>query len=221
MSPTLSLGKPNIIIVDEQTLFREGLASLFRQEGSVNVIGDGCDGLEAVEKAATLRPDVIIMSLTLPKLDAVSTIKRIRKMTPCPEVLALGATHNETQMREAFEAGARAYLLKHCDFQELSFALSKVAKGEFYLAGPGGNDVIAEYVRPLLENTRPGGIMTQREREIAKLLADGYSTKEAADVLNISPKTAETHRAAIMKKLGAKNVTDIVRYCIRNRLIEP
>ena len=80
--------------------------------------------------------------------------------------------------------------------------------------------MVSEYVKPLLEKQRPGGIMTQRERELAKLLADGYSTKEAADILSISPKTAETHRSAIMKKLNARNVTDIVKYCIRNHLIE-
>ncbi|MBD3402396.1 response regulator [candidate division GN15 bacterium] len=214
-------GNISVLVIDEQTLLRQGLLAMFANEPGIEIVGEGVDGADAIEKAATLRPAVVILSLTLPRMDSISTIRRIRSATPCPEVLATAGIHNETTMREAFEAGARAYLLKQCDFSELSFAVTKVAKGEFYLSGPGGSDVIAEYVRPVLEAQRPGGIMTVREREIAKLLADGYSTKEAAEVLNISPKTAETHRAAIMKKLGAKNVTDIVRYCIRNHLIEP
>ena len=81
--------------------------------------------------------------------------------------------------------------------------------------------MVTEYVKNAVDSQNPGGVMTQRERELARLLADGYSTKEAAELLNISPKTAETHRASVMKKLGAKNVTDIVKYCIRNHLLEP
>ena len=102
----------------------------------------------------------------------------------------------------------------------LFVAIRHAARGDYFLAGAAGRDLVAEYVRPAVNRQKPGGRMTQRERELAILLADGYSTKEAAAVLNISAKTAETHRASIMRKLGARNVADVVKYCIRNHLVE-
>lgn len=218
INPTSTI---RLLIADEQTLFREGLMALFSGLAGFNVVAEAGDGSSCVDLAATRHPDVALVSLKLPHLDGLAVTRRITQAVPHPEIVVIAGSHNETQMREAFEAGARAYLLRSCPFEELKFAISKAAMGEFYLSGPGGQDVISEYVRPLINNQRPGGIMTQRERELAKLLADGYSTKEAAELLNISPKTAETHRASIMKKLGAKNVTDIVKYCVRNQLIEP
>jgi len=168
-----------------------------------------------------LRPDVVIVTALLDKLDGVSVTIRVNKLPTCPQVIFLSHLHNETQVRDAFEAGAKAFLLKSCDFKELSFAVTKVARGDFYLTGPAGQELVTDYVKHAVDAQKPGGVMTQRERQLAKLLADGYSTKEAAEFMNISPKTAETHRASIMKKLGAKNVTDIVKYCIRNCLLEP
>jgi DNA-binding NarL/FixJ family response regulator len=216
-----AVGRIKLLIADDQTLFRQGLASLFAHEAGFEVVGEAQDGLQVVEHAITLRPDVVIVTPVLPKLDGASAAARLNRLPSSPQILVLAASHNESQVRTAFEAGAKAFLLKTADFVELSFAVTKVARGEYYLSGPAGQDLVAEYVRPLVNSQKPGGVMTQRERELAKLLADGYSTKESAEILNISPKTAETHRASIMKKLGAKNVTDIVKYCIRNHLLEP
>lgn len=210
-----------IVIANEEELVRVGLAALFERQPGMQVVGDAADGLEAIERATTLSPDVMILSALLPKLDGVATAQRIRKQIPSAEIVLLSGTHDEERMRQAFGAGIRAYLLKTCRFEELCYAVRCAARGEYYLSGPAGQDVISEFVRPVVNAQRPGGIMTQRERELARLLADGYSTKEAADILNISPKTAETHRASIMKKLNARNVTDIVKYCIRTHLIEP
>lgn len=210
-----------LLLAIEMELFRKGLVAQLTAIPELLVVGDVSDGMEAVEQTPVLRADVVVAEIVLPKLDGITVCRRIRSMHPGTEVLFLTSFRNEDQMREAFEAGARGYLLRTCSFEELVFAIKKAARGDYYLSGPAGQEMVAEYVKPLLRNQRPGGIMTQRERELARLLADGYSTKEAADVLRISPKTAETHRASIMKKLNAKNVTDIVKYCIRNRLIEP
>ena len=210
-----------LLIADDQSLSREGLVSLFFNEPGIEVIGQAKDGVRAIELAAELRPNVVIVTPMLDKLDGVTVATRISKLPTCPQVIFLSNTHNESQIREAFEAGAKAFLLKSSNFKELCFAVTKVARGDFYLTGPAGQELVTEYIKQAVDSQKPGGVMTQRERQLAKLLADGYSTKEAAEFLNISPKTAETHRASIMKKLGAKNVTDIVRYCIRNYLIEP
>lgn len=210
-----------LLLAVEKELLRKGLAGQFGSVPEFEVVGEVADGLDAVEQTPVLRPNVVVTEIILPRLDGIAACRRIRAVHPETEVLFLTSVRNEEQMREAFEAGARAYLLKTCSFEELVFAIKKAARGEYYLSGPAGQEMVSEYVRPMLSKQRPGGVMTHREKELARLLADGYSTKEAADVLNISPKTAETHRASIMKKLNAKNVTDIVKYCIRNHLITP
>jgi DNA-binding NarL/FixJ family response regulator len=213
--------KIRIVIADGQELFRRGLVAILNGNSGFEVVGEAYDGQEAVDKVGLLAPEVLIIDVQMPLLDGISVCRRIRQLYPRTEILFLSNTHEERQMREAFESGARAYLPKDCSLDELLLAVRKAAMGDYYLSGPASQDMVNEYVKPLLRDQRAGGLMTQRERELARLLSDGYSTKEAADILNISPKTAETHRTSIMKKLNAKNVTDIVKYCIRNRIIEP
>lgn len=210
-----------LLVAVEKELLRKGLVALFASVDGVHMVGDVNDGLEALEQIPVLRPDLILTEIVLPRLDGISMCRRIKSLHPQTEVLFLTSLQNEDQMREAFEAGARGYLLKTCSFEELVFAIKKAAAGEYYLSGPVGQEMVTEYIQLHVQQQRAGGVMTRRERELARLLADGYSNKEAADVLKISPKTAETHRASIMKKLNAKNVTDIVKYCIRNHLISP
>ncbi len=137
------------------------------------------------------------------------------------EIVIMTGHHNEAYQRQAFEAGVRGYVLKDASLDQLVEAVQHAARGDYFLSGHAGRDLVADYVRPWLARQKPGGVMTQRERELAILIADGYSSKEAAAVLNISVKTADTHRASLMRKLGARNVADVVKYCIRNELIQP
>ncbi len=210
-----------LLVADEIELFRKGLIAQFQDCQNIEVLGEAANGTDIVELTSLHRPDVVILEVILPGLSGIEACRRIRSLHPETEVLFLSTVQSEAQMREAFESGARGYLSKSCGFEELVYATQKAARGDYYLSGPAGQDMVAEYVKPLLQKQRPGGVMTQRERELAKLLSDGYSTKECAHILSISPKTAETHRASIMKKLNARNVTDIVKYCIRNHLIQP
>jgi DNA-binding NarL/FixJ family response regulator len=208
-----------IIIVGGSQLLRQGLVSLF-QEGGFEVLIDFDDGRKAAEQASELAPDVAVISFQIVGLDAVSTARRIKQLSPKTEIVFLTSSPSEQQMREAFESSGRAYLTTSCSFEELSSAVRKASCGDYYLSGNSNSELIEDHIVSFINSQKPGGLMTQREREIARLLADGYSSKEVADILNISPKTADAHRASIMKKLGAKNVTDIVKYCIRNHLIE-
>ena len=209
-----------ILIVDEQRLFRQGLRALLEGIEGMIVVGEAGDGSEAVDLAVELSPDVVLIDAMLPVMDGISTAKRMKSLKPNIEVLILTKYRNETYQREAFSAGVRGYLMKDCGIDDVVEALKIASTGEYYLRGEVGKDLVTEYIQPVVNAQEPGSIMTQREKELARLLADGYSTKEAASVLNISPKTAETHRASVMKKLGAKNVADIVKYCIRNHIIE-
>lgn len=210
-----------IVIADERKLFRQGLIALFATESGILVVGETADGLSAVELAESKKPDVVVLNINLPGLDGINTGRKIRRSTSSPELVFLSTRHNEAQMREAFRVGGRAYLLQDCDFKELVFAIRKAAVEDYYLSGPAGHEMVQGYVNPGESDSEAEGAMTRREIELARLLAEGYSTKEAASRLNISAKTAETHRASIMRKLQAKNVTDVVKYCIRNKLIEP
>ncbi|MDF1544938.1 MAG: response regulator transcription factor [bacterium] len=209
-----------VMIVDDQTLFRSGLIALLNDSGGIEVVGEAANGAQAVEIAPTLMPDVILMNIMMPIMDGITAARRIKQAISNIEILFLSSSYQESKVKEGFECGAKGFLQKDCEIKELLFAVHKAAYGDYYISGRIGPDVISAYINTHIQTQRPGGLMTQREREMAKLLADGYSTKEAAAILNISPKTAETHRASIMKKLKAKNVTDIVKYCIRNQIIE-
>jgi two-component system response regulator NreC len=209
-----------ILVADDHAILRQGLVRLLETIEGFEVVGEAADGAEAVEKVLRLDPDVIVLDIVMPSVDGIEAARRIRREHPRTEVVILTAHRSETYQRQAFEAGARGYLLKDCDLERLAESIRHAAHGDYYVSGSAGRDLVNEYVKPLIRRQKPGGIVTPRERELACLLADGYSTKEAAAVLNISVRTAETHRASIMKKLDARNVADIVKYCIRNQLID-
>jgi len=206
--------------VDERKLFRQGLIALFTTEPGVLVVGDTGNGLTAVEMVEAKKPSVVILNRRLPKIDGLAVARRLVRVVPQPDIVFMSEGHNESIMREAFRLGAKAYLLQDCDFRELVFAIRKAAVGDYYLSGPAGHEMVQEFLNPVEGDKKADSLMTNREIELARLLADGYSTKEAADYLNISVKTVETHRTSIMKKIRGKNVTDIVKYCLRNKLIQ-
>jgi DNA-binding NarL/FixJ family response regulator len=212
-------GKLSLIIADDHRLFREGLVALL--EGtSYFVAGEAANGLEAVEKVLMTSPDVLLLDILMPGIDGIEAARRIGNAASRTQIVFLTDHHNEAYLRQAFESGGRAYLHKDCSFEDLQKAIHHAARGDYYLAGHSGQDLVVVYINAVVKRQKPGGIMTPREREIAVLLADGYSTKEAAAVLDISARTAEAHRASIMRKLDARNVADIVKYCIRNHLVD-
>ncbi len=212
--------KIKVLVADGQELFRKGLIALLEKENGLEIVGQASDGDEAIHLTLTLDPDILLIDILMPIMNGAGVTRRLKSLYPRTEVLFLASVHTEDGVRETFESGGRGFLLKDCDLEELLYAIKKAAHGDYYISGAIGPEMVDTYVKAHLKSQRPGGLVTPRERELARLLADGYSTKEAADILNISPKTAETHRASIMKKLKARNVTDIVKYCIRNRIIE-
>jgi DNA-binding NarL/FixJ family response regulator len=209
-----------VLVADDHAIVRQGLVRLLEAVEGLAVVGEAADGAEAVERVLDLDPDVVVLDIVMPGMDGIEAARRISRSHPRTEIVILTAHRSETYQRQAFEAGARGYLLKDCGIDVLAESIRRAAHGDYFVAGTEGPDAVDEYVEPRIRSQGPGGIVTPRERELACLLADGYSTKEAAAALNISVRTAETHRASIMRKLDARNVADIVKYCIRNHLID-
>jgi DNA-binding NarL/FixJ family response regulator len=216
----MSEKRVRVLVADDQQLFRQGIVALLKENGRIEVAGEASNGREAVERVLVLNPDVVLLDIVMPGMNGIDAARRISGSPSKTQIVFMTDHHNEAYLRQAFEAGGRAYVHKDCSFEDLAKAIRHAARGDYYIAGPGGQDFVVDYINAVVKRQRPGGIMTRREREIAVLLADGYSTKEAAAVLDISARTAEAHRASIMRKLDARNVADIVKYCIRNQLID-
>ena len=207
-----------VFLVDGQQLVRQAVAQGLASSGPFEVVGQAGTEQEAMAQVPALDPDVAVVELSRSTPGGLELVRWLRAHRPRTEVVVLAAAPTEGQPRAAFGAGARGFVPKEAAFDQLVDAIRCAVRGDFFLAG-AGRDEVAEYVSPWVEQQPAGGHITPRERELAVLLADGYSSKEAAAVLNISVRTADTHRASLMRKLGARNLADVVKYCIRNGLV--
>jgi DNA-binding NarL/FixJ family response regulator len=211
-----------ILLADDHDVVRRGLRGLLEAQPGWQVCGEARTGREAVALAERLRPDVAVLDLSMPDLNGLEATRRIRKDRPETEVLVFTMHQTEQLMREALLAGARGYLLKSDAAERLVAAVSTLAGHRPYFSSQVSEVLLDAFVRnTVTAGEGVGDTLTAREREIVQLLAEGRGNKEVADELAISVKTVETHRAAIMRKLGIGSLADLVRYAIRNQLIEP
>lgn len=205
-----------ILIAEDQQLVRQGLAALLKAE-DVEVVGDAEDGEVAVDMARSLRPDIVLMDLSMPVLDGVEATRRIKRVAPQIKVLILTVANCERRVAEALAAGADGYALKKMGHEELMTAISAVRSGKHYL-GPGLNE---EAVREFLDGADTVAVaLTAREREVLRLIAQGLKNREIAETLSIAIKTVETHRTKIMQKLDLHNSAELATYAMRRGLIE-
>lgn len=205
-----------ILIAEDQQLVRQGLAALLKSE-DVEIVGEAEDGVAAVDMAQSLRPDIVLMDLSMPVLDGVEATRRIKRATPAVRVLVLTVANCERRVAEALAAGADGYALKKLGHTELMSAISAVRTGRPYL-GPGLNE---EMVRDYLDGGDAGSVaLTARELEVLRLIAQGLKNREIAETLSIAVKTVETHRTKIMQKLDLHNSAELATYAIRRGLIE-
>ncbi len=213
----------SILIADDHELVRKGLRSVLESRPGWTVCGEARHGREAVEKARECRPDIVIMDLTMPELNGLEATRQIRASLPDTEVLILTMHHSEQLVREVLSAGARGYLLKTDAGDAVFDAVEALVRHKPYFTASVSDVLLASYLHP---DRHPGAragasALTPREVEVVQAIAEGKSTKEIARALGISEPTAETHRANLMRKLEVHSVSEIVRYAIRNRLIEP
>jgi DNA-binding NarL/FixJ family response regulator len=206
-----------IIVADDHLIVRQGLRSILEKE-SCTVVGEAGDGREAVRLAQELSPDVAVLDLSMPLLNGLDAAREIIKVSPQTKVILLTMHTEDPYVMEALRAGVRGYLLKTQAAQDLVQAIREVSRGSMYLS-PGISRAVVEAY--LAKSELPPDPLTPREREVLQLIAEGKTTKEAAAVLGVSVKTAESHRTRIMEKLEIHETASLVRYAIRRGLVQP
>jgi len=208
-----------VLIADDHTLVRQGLVSLLRDSGEVEVVAEAADGLEAVEKALATHPEVAVVDLTMPRLSGLEAVRRIHQRLPRTRILVLTVHEEEEYVLPIVRAGASGYLVKDSAASELLAAVRALAQGQAHF-GPQAAKALAEsYRHPERTAEDPYGALTPRERETFHLVVEGKTTKEVAAALGISTKTADNHRSRMMEKLGVHNTAELVRYAARKGLL--
>ncbi len=210
-----------ILIAEDHTIMRDGLKALIATHEEYTVVGEACDGLEAVRVTGVLKPDLVLMDLTMPKMNGVDAIKNIKKACPQTKILVLTVHKAEEYVLASLRAGADGYLLKDSTHSELINAIGHVLNGNAYIS-PG---VSGRIIQGYLNGRDSSGVassldmLTQREREILKLVAEGYKNREIADFLCISVKTVEKHRDNLMKKTDRHNASALTALAIESGLV--
>jgi len=213
-----------ILIADDHEVVRRGMKSLLQSHPGWEVCGEAADGREAVELAKKLKPNVVVLDVTMPELGGLEATRQILRALPRVEILILTMHDSEELVREVFDAGARGYVLKTDTGRDLARAVEAVSEHRPFFTTKIAEMVLDGYLerkrQPASVHARPSSL-TSRELEVVHLLAEGKSNKEVATVLGISTKTAEAHRINIMRKLDLHSIAEVVRYAIRNQLLSP
>jgi two-component system, NarL family, response regulator NreC len=213
----MSAKQIRILLADDHMVVRHGFRRILDAQEDMEIVGEVSNGREAVEQAAALQPDVIIMDVTMPELNGIEATRRISEIVPKARVLALSMHRDSVYVREILRAGARGYLLKDSGEADLVSAVRAVAQGEGYLSPAVSEAVLRDYRKHV---TNPIDLLTSREREVLQLVAEGRTNKEIATALNLSVYTVEAHRGKIMEKLNIHSASEMVRFAIRNGLID-
>jgi DNA-binding NarL/FixJ family response regulator len=209
-----------ILLVDDHKIMRQGLKSLLAREPDMEVIGEADDGRTGLDMARELRPDVVLMDISMPGLNGIDATRRMLDVNPAMKVLALTAHSDRNMVREILKAGAMGYIVKDSAVEELVLAVHTAIGGRVYLSPRIAGLVVEGFVDENGNGGAPGVFsrLTAREREVLQLMAEGKATKEVARALSVSVKTAETHRRAIMQKLDLHSVAELTKYAVREGL---
>jgi DNA-binding NarL/FixJ family response regulator len=215
------MAKIRVLLVDDHAIVRDGLRSLVDGDKHIEVVGQAGDGLEAVQKAQDLNPDVVVMDIAMPHLNGLEATRRILKVSPDSRVLILSKHEDDEHVLDALWAGASGYLLKRAAGAELAEGIKSVARGGAVLHPMAAQILVDAYRRcECTERIDSYERLTDREREVLILVAEGYTNHQMAEILHVSPKTVDGHRTSLMSKLGLHDRTEVVKYALRRQLIE-
>ena len=213
--------KIKVLLADDHTILRDGIRSLIEDEPDMEVVGEAEDGITVVKLADSLKPDVILMDLAMPLLNGLEATRQIRKNQPGAKILILTMHENEEYIRQVLAAGAMGYILKDAAARELLGAIRSVHKGEVVLSPAITRLIVTDYLRwGDLSAHEPSDGLTDRERQILQLIAEGYTNKQIADILSISIKTVQAHRLNLMKKLDLHDRGELIKYAIQKKIID-
>ena len=210
-----------VLLADDHSIVRRGMRSLLESDPSIEVVAEAADGLEAIRMCEEQHPDVVILDIAMPKLNGIEVAARSQKMQPAPRAIMLSMHIDESYIMRSIHAGARAYLLKDATDEDLLPAIRAVAAGKSFFSPAVTRILVDEHTQQMQERglTDSYHLLTDREKEVLQLLAEGRSNKEVATQLDVGVSTVETHRANLMQKLNLHSTADIVLYAVRKRLI--
>lgn len=209
------MSRINVLLTDDHQIIIDGLKSLLKNQDEISVAAEACNGREAIRILELISIDVLLMDIDMPVMNGIDALKEIRKNHPKVKVIIL-SMHNEAGMiKSLIDLGANGYLLKSCSQGELIDSIKKVASGQSYFS----SDVTLALLKPAANQGQQNEILTERETEILKLIAAGFSNKEIGDQLFISHRTVDTHRTNLMKKLDVSNIAGLISYAIRNGIV--
>ncbi|MBK7949475.1 MAG: response regulator transcription factor [Deltaproteobacteria bacterium] len=211
----------SIVIADDHGIVREGLRRLLETEPDFKVAGEAADGREVLERVESLAPDVVVLDITMPRLGGLETLERLRAEHPKTKVILLSVHGDPAFIQSAIALGADGYILKNGRVAEIVTAIRETIQGGSYFSPAVAREIVERLRSPRPDGDDPFTLLSGREREILHLIAEGLSAKEVAVQLDVSTKTVEAHRTSLMRKLGVRKATELVRYALRHGLIEP
>jgi len=211
-----------IVLADDHTIVRQGLAKLLEAEPDIQIVGEAENGREAVTKVEELQPNVVIMDIAMPLLNGIEATRQIRKISPHTKVIILSMHSHDRYISELISLGASGYLLKDSTGGEIIKAISAAIKGDTYLSPSISRRVIEDYLSLKKKSPQEDlyARLSNREREVFQMIAEGHSTKEISEILCVSPSTVKTHRANIMEKLQIDNIAHLIQFAIRLGIVE-
>lgn len=214
--------KIKVFLADDHKILRESLVILLSQQENIEVTGEATDGLDAFKSIVKHKPDIAVIDISMPMLNGIDLAAKLRLESPDTKIIILTMHKTEEFVTKALQAGVKGYVLKDNALEELIQSIETVYQGNIFLSQGVAQFVVNGYLKNIpSEEYAKANLISSREREILQLLAEGKSNKEISDILFLSIKTVETHRANIMRKLGLKSVIDLVLYAVRNHIIEP
>ncbi len=209
--------KIRIILADDHSVVRQGFRRILEAQPDMDIVGEASNGREALEQAAKLTPDVVVMDVAMPELNGIEATRRLSEATPHSRVLALSMHKDSVYVREILRAGARGYLLKDAVDEDLIAAVRAVSRGDGYLSPGVADAVLTDYRQHVSD---PIDLLTTREREVLQLIAEGKTNKDIATLLKLSVYTVDAHRGRVMEKLNLHSTGELVRFAVRKGLVD-
>jgi two-component system, NarL family, response regulator NreC len=217
------MNKIRVLIADDHAIVREGLTKLLNTQDDIEIVGEAYDGLDAIEKVKQLKPDVLVLDISMPRMNGLDAVRMIREEAPQTQIVILSMHDKESYAKQVLDSGAQAYVLKGAHSSELLEAIRAAKSGRFYLSHEIQSGMIDAYLAKPRKNSEADSyaLLSKRERQVFQLIVDGQSSSKISSILCVSLKTVEKHRANIVRKIGISNPIEMVRFAVKIGVVDP